>query len=168
MRKLLLPVAVLGLFLSPLAGTARADHEPRGPHPDGSEGCIANPYATAVKAYVDHCNYTARRNGGYVASGSSWTITVKREGQAAKPAAAPDAVQWIDVDRNGTIDRSIITFSAANGAADDCDTAIAAGDVVKATTGAGTDNVVMVGNNLPSATDGALAPVPNHEACWSA
>lgn len=114
MRKILTVAAVLGL--ATFAGTAaHADYLPA-----GIEGCVTsspgantpNPTGGGI-THDGACTYDATRSGGYVAGGSSWTITI---GSTIYSAANGDPACQTDVIAPGdhvTVDPGSNGFAAA-------------------------------------------------------
>ena len=97
--------------------------------PTGQEGCVSPP--------GDTCTYTATRDGGYVANGASWTVTVEI-------AANGDP-------RDTNLDGKLrYVFNPSNAPEQGCGF-FAAGLTV--TTNAASDSGVAAGNPIPGATD---------------
>jgi hypothetical protein len=128
MRKAVLLGALAGVFAT--AGTALASDPII--LPTGSEGCVSPP--------GDTCTYTSSRDGGYVAEGTTWTVTVEI-------AANGDAR-----DTNGD-GKLRYVFSPSNAPEQGCGF-FAAGSTV--TTNAGSDGEVAAGNPFPGASDAVI------------
>jgi hypothetical protein len=128
MRKAVLLGALVGVFAT--AGTAFASDPII--LPTGSEGCVSPP--------GDTCTYTSTRDGGYVAEGTTWTVTVEI-------AANGDAR-----DTNGD-GKLRYVFSPSNAPEQGCGF-FAANSTV--TTNAGSDGEVAAGNPFPGASDAVI------------
>ena len=78
MRKLI--GAVVVFVVAVIATPVEADQGPA-----GTEGCVvsgrvSSPRVAGVRVHWGSCSYRARRLAGLVGSGSSWSVTVVREG----------------------------------------------------------------------------------------
>jgi hypothetical protein len=100
--------------------------------PTGQEGCVS--------PAGDTCSYSATRDGGYVANGTSWTLTI------SIPANGDPR------DTNGDGQLRYV-FGPGNAPAQGCGM-FAAGATVA--TSAGADGRMAAGNPIPGATDPAL------------
>jgi hypothetical protein len=100
--------------------------------PTGQEGCVS--------PSGDTCTYTTTRDGGYVANGSTWTVTVE----------IPANGDPRDTNLDGKLR---YVFNPGNAPAPGCGF-FAAGSTV--TTNAGANAAVAAGNPIPGATDPAL------------
>jgi hypothetical protein len=105
--------------------------------PSGQEGCVS--------PAGDTCTYTATRTGGYVANGSTWTLTVEI-------AANGDPR---DTNKDGKLR---YVFNASNAPAQGCGFIPAAATV---TTLVGASGGLAAGNPIPGATDPAAGSANN-------
>jgi hypothetical protein len=128
LKRLVILSATLGALAS--AGTALASDPIV--LPTGQEGCVS--------PAGDICTYTASRDGGHVADGDTWTVTVEL------PAAGDPR------DTNGD-GRLRYVFNSANAPEQGCGF-FAGGSIV--TTSGGADGTVAAGNPFPGATDPVL------------
>jgi hypothetical protein len=125
MRKVVLLSVVLGALT--YAGTAAASDPIV--LPTGQEGCVS--------PSGDTCTYTATRDGGYVANGSGWTLTVEI-------AANGDP-------RDTNLDGKLrYVFNPSNAPVQGCGLFVAGSTV---TTAAGANSGIAAGNPIPGATD---------------
>lgn len=97
--------------------------------PDGMEGCVS--------PAGDTCTYTSTRDGGYVANGSTWTLTVE----------IPANGDPRDTNLDGKLR---YVFTPSNAPVQGCGL-FAAGSTV--TTNAGADAQIAAGNPIPGSTD---------------
>lgn len=134
MRKLVFGAAMLGSLTFAAAATAS---DPIIIAPVGGEGCVSPP--------GDTCTYTSTRNGGLVANGSSWTVTVK----------IPANGDPRDTDGDGNLR---YVFSSANAPAQGCGF-FGPGSTV--TTNGGADSQVAAGNPIPGQSDAVLGDANN-------
>jgi hypothetical protein len=100
--------------------------------PTGQEGCVSPP--------GDTCTYTATRDGGTVADGSTWTLTV----------LIPANGDLRDTNVDGQLR---YVFGPSNAPEQGCGLWVA-GSIV--TTSAGADGGIAAGNPIPGATDPAI------------
>jgi len=100
--------------------------------PTGQEGCVSPP--------GDTCTFTSTRDGGYVANGSGWTLTV------AIPAAGDPR------DTNGDGQLRYV-FTSANAPDQGCGM-YGPGSTI--TTSSGGDGGLAAGNPIPGAADPAI------------
>jgi hypothetical protein len=129
MRKAVLFSALVVVLAS--AGTAAAS-DPIIMAPTGQEGCVS--------PAGDTCTYTTTRDGGYVANGSTWTLTVE----------IPANGDPRDTNLDGKLR---YVFNPANAPVQGCGLA-AAGSTV--TTNAGADARIAAGNPFPGASDAVI------------
>lgn len=100
--------------------------------PTGQEGCVS--------PAGDTCTYTASRDGGYVADGSTWTLTVQ----------IPANGDPRDTNGDGKLR---YVFDPSNAPEQGCGLWSAGATV---TTSAGADGRIAAGNPIPGAADPAL------------
>jgi hypothetical protein len=130
LKKFVVLGAVFGALT--IGGTAWAS-DPIIVGPTGGEGCVSG-------APNDTCTYTATRDGGYVANGTTWTLTVEI-------AANGDP-------RDTNLDGKLrYVFTSANAPEQGCGL-FGAGATV--TTNAGADSTLAAGNPFPGASDAVL------------
>lgn len=129
MRKLVFLCAMLGGLT--FVGTAFAS-DPIIIAPTGQEGCVS--------PAGDTCTYTSTRDGGYAASGSSWTVTVE----------IPANGDPRDTNADGKLR---YVFSPANAPEQGCGF-FGPGSTV--TTNAGPNSQVAAGNPFPGASDAVV------------
>jgi hypothetical protein len=134
MRKLVFLVAMLGSLT--FVGTAVAS-DPIIVAPVGGEGCVS--------PSGDTCTYTSTRDGGYVADGSNWTVTVE----------IPANGDARDTDADGDL-RYVI--SPANAPEQGCGF-FGPGSTV--TTNAGANSQVAAGNPIPGQSDAVVGDANN-------
>lgn len=121
--------ALLGAVLATFAWGASASASDPIVLPTGQEGCVS--------PSGDTCTYTASRDGGYLADGSDWTLTVVI-------AANGDPR---DTDLDGKLR---YVFTPSNEPEQGCSLWSAASTV---TTAAGASSRMAAGNPLPGASD---------------
>ena len=125
-------VLVLGALLGALTyGGAATASEPI-VLPSGQEGCVSPP--------GDTCAYTSTRDGGYVANGAGWTVTIE----------IPANGDPRDTNLDGKLR---YVFDPSNAPEPGCGF-FAAGSTV--TTNADASSGVAAGNPIPGATDPAV------------
>ena len=105
--------------------------------PTGQEGCVSPP--------GDICTYAPTRDGGLVARGTGWTLTVE----------IPANGDLRDTNLDGKLR---YVFDASNAPEQGCGF-FGAGSTV--TTNAGADGELAAGNPIPGATDAALGDANN-------
>jgi hypothetical protein len=128
MRKVVL-LSVLVVALSYAATAAASDPIIL---PTGQEGCVS--------PSGDTCTYTATRDAGYVANGSTWTLTVE----------IPANGDPRDTNLDGKLR---YVFNSGNAPQQGCGLWPAGAAV---TTSAGADARIAAGNPIPGATDPVL------------
>jgi hypothetical protein len=128
MRKAVLLGVLTGVFA--MAGTAVASDPII--LPTGSEGCVSPP--------GDTCTYTSTRDGGYVADGTTWSVTVEI------------AANGDPRDTNGDGQLRYV-FNSSNAPEQGCGFFAADSTV---TTNAGADGEVAAGNPFPGASDAVI------------
>jgi hypothetical protein len=124
---------VVGMLLSALAWVTSATASAPIVTPGGGEGCVS--------PQGDTCTYVPTRTGGYAAEGANWTLTVT----IAAPVGDPR-----DTNKDGKLR---YVFTPANGPKQGCGF-IAAGST--ATTLAGANSGIAVGNPFPGASDAVV------------
>ena len=129
MRKVVLLGAIVAAALT-YGGTAAASDPIV--LPSGQEGCVS--------PSGDTCTYTATRDGGYVANGSTWTLTVQ----------IPANGDVRDTNGDGKLR---YVFNSGNAPQQGCGL-FPAGAVV--TTNTGASGGIAAGNPIPGATDPVL------------
>jgi hypothetical protein len=134
LRKLVLLTAMLGSLTFVAAATAS---DPIIIAPVGGEGCVS--------PSGDTCTYTSTRDGGLVANGSNWTVTVE----------IPANGDPRDTNGDGSLR---YVFSSANAPDQGCGFF---GPGSKVTTNAGTDSQVAAGNPIPGQSDAVLGDANN-------
>ncbi len=134
MRKL---VVLCGALASTLAFGASALASDPIILPTGEEGCVSQP--------GDTCTYVPRRDGGYVANGSTWTLTV----------SIPANGDPRDTNLDG---RLRYVFGPSNAPEQGCGM-FGAGSTV--TTNAGASAGIAAGNPIPGASDAVLGDANN-------
>jgi hypothetical protein len=122
-------IAALGVLIGALAYGGTAIASAPIVLPTGQEGCISQP--------GDTCTYTATRTGGYVANGSTWTLTVE----------IPANGDPRDTNLDGKLR---YVFSPSNAPVQGCGLF---GAGATATTAAGANGGIAAGNPIPGATD---------------
>jgi hypothetical protein len=122
-------VVIIGAVIGALVGAGTAAASDPIILPTGQEGCVS--------PAGDTCNYTTTRDGGYVANGSAWSVTVE----------IPANGDPRDTNLDGKLR---YVFGPANAPEQGCGF-FAAGSSV--TTNAGDGSGVAAGNPIPGATD---------------
>jgi hypothetical protein len=129
--------AVAGALLGALAfaGSSSAS-DPINVEPTGGQGCVSHP--------GDTCTYTTTRTGGYVANGSTWSLTVSIPTTAGDPR---------DANADGQL---TYTFNASSSPAmpQGC-SLFPAGSTV--TTNAGAQGGIAAGNPFLQQTDSSVS-----------
>jgi hypothetical protein len=128
MKKAVLLGTLIGAF--GYAGTASASDPIV--LPTGQEGCVSPP--------GDTCTYTPTRDGGYIAGGTTWTLTVR----------VPANGDPRDTNLDGQLR---YVFGPSNAPQQGCGLW---GVGATVTTSAGSDGRVGAGNPIPGATDPVL------------
>ena len=125
-------LVLLGIFACALACAGTAVASDPIVLPSGQEGCVS--------PTGDTCTLTASRDGGYVANGSAWTLTIQ----------IPANGDPRDTNLDGKLR---YVFTSSNAPAQGCGL-YAAGSTV--TTNAGANSGIAAGNPIPGAADGPL------------
>jgi hypothetical protein len=131
LKKFAVAGALVGVLA--LAGGASAS-DPIFVEPTGGQGCVSHP--------GDTCTYTSTRTGGYVANGSTWSLTVSIPTTAGDPR---------DVNLDGQL---TYTFGPGNAPPQGC-SLYPAGSTV--TTSGGSSGGIAAGNPFLQQTDSTVA-----------
>jgi hypothetical protein len=125
-------LVLLGVVVGALAYTGTATASDPIVLPTGQEGCVS--------PTGDTCTFTSTRDGGYVANGSAWTLTIQISANGDP--------------RDTNLDGKLrYVFTASNAPTEGC-AVYAAGATV--TTTAGANSGIAAGNPVPGAADPAV------------